>query len=184
MGKPNRRRGNTLVEFGLVTAFILIPLTLGVMTIGMTLARTVRIYQLTRDAAHMFARGVDFASAGNRNLIVRMASGLNLTDSGGDGVIIFSQLEGDNNGQPVCTRRLVIGNAGLRASKYASPTQIDGQGNVDYAHDQAAKAPSFTGIMALSPGEDTYVVETYFNSPGYDWSGFWSGHGTYSMAVF
>jgi hypothetical protein len=184
MPKIKDRRGSTLVEFALVAAFILVPLTLGVMTIGMTLARTVRVYQLTRDAAHMFARGVDLSSAGSRALILRMAEGLGITNSGGNGVIIVSQIECATAGQAVCTRRVVIGNAGLRSSNFASPTHIDSTGNVDYVHDQAARADSFLSVMPMSPGESTFLVESYFSSADYDWVGFWSGHGIYSMAVF
>jgi Flp pilus assembly protein TadG len=184
MPQAKTRRGNTLVEFALVASFILVPLVLGTMSIGMTMARTIRIYQITRDVAHMFARGVDFSQSANQSLLLTMATGLNITATGGDGVIILSGIQCTGAGQAVCTRRLVIGNSGLRASNYASPTQIDSSGNVNYTQDRGANASSFLNVMPMSTGESTYVVETYYASSDYDLSGFWNGQGTYTMAVF
>jgi hypothetical protein len=177
-------RGAFLLEFALVSAFIMVPLTLGTMTVGMTLARTIHVYQLNRDAGHMFARGVDFSQAQNRALLVRMSNGLNITDSGGNGVIILSVIQSIGGGQAVCTRRLVIGNAGLRASSFASPSQVDSDGNVTFVGDPTAGANSFLNVMPMATGETAYVAESYFSSSDYDWTGFLTGNGTYTRAVF
>jgi hypothetical protein len=184
MPRTERRRGTTLVEFALVSSFILIPLVLGTASIGMTMARTIRIYQLTRDAAHMFSRGVDFSQTGNQALLLTMATGLNITSTGGEGVIIFSGIQCTGAGQAVVTKRLVVGNSGLRASNYANPTQIDSSGNVNYTQDPGANASSFLSVMPMSTGESTYLVETYYSSSDFDLAGFWTGNGTYTMAVF
>jgi len=182
------RRQNTngafLLEFALASVFVFIPLILGTMTVGVTLARTIHVYHLNRDMGHMFARGVDFSQAQNRALAVRMSNGLNITDSGGNGVVILSMIQCIGAGQAVCARRLVIGNAALRSSSFASPTQIDANGNVNFAADPGAQANSFLSVMAMSPGETAYLSESYFSSSDYDWTGFLTGNGTYTRAVF
>jgi hypothetical protein len=182
--RRNNRRGSTLLEVALVASFVLIPLTLGGMTIGMTMARAVRIYDLNRDADHMFARGVDFSVSDSRNLVLRLGSGLNITDTGGSGVIILSEFTGVGGTHAVCTRRLVIGNATLRGSSFANPSLIDSKGNVDFTKDPAAMADSFLNVMPLADGEVTHVAETYYRSSDYDWAGFLTGNGTYTRAVF
>ena len=182
--RREKNRGSFLLEFALVAAFVLIPLVLGTMTVGMTLARTIHVYQLNRDTGHMFARGVDFSQSQSRALVVRMAEGLNITDSGGNGVIILSLIQSTGTGQAVCTRRLVIGNAGLRSSSFASPALIDAYGNVNYVGDPGASANSFLNVMAMAAGETAYVAESYFSSSDYDWTGFLTGNGTYTRAVF
>ena len=177
-------RVSALLELALVGTFLAIPLTLGTMTVGMTLARTLRVYHLNRSAGHMFARGVDFSQPAGRALLVRMASGLNITDTGGTGAIVLSEIDCTSTGQAVCTRRLVIGKAGLRSSAFANPTKIDSNGNVDYTHDTAAVATKFLTLMTMSPGDVAYVVETYVSSADYDWAGFLPGNGTYTYGVF
>jgi len=167
-----------------VGTFIAIPLVLGTMTVGMTLARTLLVYHLNRSAGHMFARGVDFSQPANRALLVRMANGLNITDSGGTGVIILSEIDVTDTGQAVCSRRLMIGNAGLRPSNFANPTLIDSSGNVDYTHDSGANANTFLALMPMAAGEIAYVVETYVSSADYDWAGFLTGNATYTYGVF
>jgi hypothetical protein len=184
MQSRNGKRGSILLEFALSAGFVLIPLGLGTTTVGMTLARTLRVYHLNRDAGHMFARGVDFTLPGSRQLLLRLANGLNITDSGGNGVIILSQIACSSGGQLVCTRRIVIGNAGLRTSAYANPSLIDGDGNVDFANDPDAAAETFRSVMAMTPGESAYVVETYFSATEFDWIGFLSGTGIRTMGVF
>jgi Flp pilus assembly protein TadG len=186
MNKMQRKsnRGAFLLEFALVSTFILIPLILGTMTVGMTLVRTIHVYQLNRDAGHMFARGVDFSQAQNRALLIQMSAGLNITDSGGNGVIILSLIQAVNAGQAVCTRQLVIGNAGLRPSSFTNPTLVDSSGNVTIAGDPGAVANSFLNVMAMAPGDTAYVAESYFSSSDYDWTGFLTGNGTYTRAVF
>ena len=184
ISKKRTVRGSALLELALVGTFIAIPLTLGTMTVGMTLARTLRVYHVNRSAGHMFARGVDFSQPTGRALLVRMANGLNITDSGGTGVIMLSEIDCTNTGQAVCSRRLVIGNAGVRGSAFASPTHIDSSGIVDYTHDPSATATAFLKLMTMSPGDVAYVVETYVSSADYDWAGFLTGNGTYTYGVF
>src|ERR1700733_3686296 len=93
-----KQRGSTLLEFILAGMFFLVPLILGAMTVGMTLGRSIRVADLNRAAGHMFARGVDFSQASNRALLLRMAIGLGMTDTGGQGVIMLSEIQCTSTG--------------------------------------------------------------------------------------
>jgi hypothetical protein len=182
--RRNNRRGSFLLEFALAAAFVMIPLVLGAATIGTTLVRTLHVYQFNRDMGHMLARGVDFSQAQNRALLVRMANGLDISDVGGSGVVILSTIQCVSAGQAYCIRRVVVGNAALRTSAFSSPTLIDSAGNVDIVRDPHAGANPFLAVMTMSPGETAYVSESYFGSADYDWTGFLTGNGTYTRAVF
>lgn len=180
----NGRRGSTLLEFVLVGIFIFVPLTLGTASVGMTLARSILVCELNRNAGRMLAQGTDFSQAAGRALLLRLAKGLNITDTGGDGVVILSVIQSTGAGQAVCTRRYVIGNAALRSSSYVNPQRIDTSGAVDYLNDPAANANAVLSLLPMSAGETCFLVETYYRSSDFDWAGFWTGKGTYMTAVF
>jgi hypothetical protein len=157
---------------------------LGAATIGMSLLESIRVVQLNRDAGHMFARGVDFSQAAERNMLLRLASGMDITDNGGNGVFILSVIECTSPGKAYCTRRIVIGNAGLRASAFASPALVNSAGTVDYLHDDAASADGFLTAMPMAQGDVAYVCETYFRTPDYDWVGLFNNSGIYTRSIF
>jgi len=182
--KRNGRRGSTMLEFVLAGIFVLVPLTLGATTVGMTLARSIHVFEFNRNAGRLFSRGVDFSQPSNRALLLRLANGLNIADQGGDGVVILTGVLCTPTGQAVATRRYVIGNASLRSSSYANPTKIDENGTVDYEHDGGANLNSLLTALPMSPGETAYLVETYYSSAEYDWAGFLQGKGIYTMGVF
>jgi hypothetical protein len=203
--RPNSK-GSVIFEFTLVAAFFYIPLLLGTLVIGLNLVRSIQVTQLTRDAGHMWAQGVDFsldeAAANNRKLVLRLAGGLNITDAGGNGVIMFSQIQRVSHSQCVAgglsdaectnldhyvvTRRSTIGNSSLRSSAYgARQLTVDQKGNVaNYLHNPQARADNFAGVLALPAGGTAYPVESYVSSSDYDWAGYMSGTGMYSAAVF
>ena len=199
-----RQRGNQVIEFAICSAF-LAPLFLGTVIIGMRLGRATQVTQVARDTAHMYARFVDFSRPGNQDLIVRIASGLNITRTGGNGVVILSQVKqiGDqqcadggvalvdcyNRTRAVVIQRLVIGNASLRSSSLATPTPslIHANGDIDpadYLRNASVVATSFPSILVLNPGEFAYVVEAYFTAPELDALGYYSGSGVYSRCIF
>lgn len=197
-----RREGNTLVEFALVVVF-LVPLLLGTVNVGMNLSRSIQVTQISRDAGHMFARYVDFSLPGNQDLIVRLAAGLGMTRTGGNGKVILSKImfvgetecaaggltiaQCTNYNQPVILQRLVIGNTSLRSSAVGEPNPalIDSQGNVaNYLTDTSARATGFDQLLALQPGEFAYVSEAYFQSPDYDFPGFTRGTSIYARTIF
>lgn len=181
------RRGSTLLEFVLAGSFVFLPLLIGCSTVGMALLKSIRVVELTRSAGHMFSEGIDFSQAANRNILLQVASGLGITDSGGQGVIILSEIDGTGTNTAVCSRRIVIGNAGLRASSYASPSSgiLDSSGAVTNLNDPSANADAFTpAVMPMSRGDVAYVAETYLSTSAYDWTGVLTGTGIYMKAVF
>lgn len=189
----NRRKkqgGSNVVEFALVVT-PLVMLLLGVTTTGLALGRSVQVAQVCRDAASMYVRGVDFSKAGNKDVLVRLAQGLNLTRAGGSGVIILTKvtyipqskctalaLNPCNGNKHVMTQRIVVGNAGLRSSSLGTPNAglLDAQGLVtDYMKETSAVA-TFP-MMTLADGQYAYVAETFFN-------GLFQNQSVYSRAIF
>jgi hypothetical protein len=203
--RATRQRGSTLIEFAL-TSLIWLGLMMGTAVVGINLIRSIQVVQICRDVCHMFAYGVDFSQSGNQNIIVRLANGLNFTTTGGDGVVILSQLtfvgpqqctagglaanssQCPNLNQTVFTRRIVVGQSSLRASSYGTPSGgiVGSNGYIaaaDYLKVSSARAQNFQ-LLALNPGDSTYLTETYFASPDLDWVGFMTGTGVYAHAIF
>ena len=146
----NRKRGNqggnTLIEFAIVTPCLLL-LFFGTIGLGLMMGRYVQAVQVARDVAHMYANGVDFIQATNRNIVTQqLASGIGMTDVGGNGVVVLSKIvtvyQADctatgvactNLGLPVFTQRVTIGKASLRTGDFGAPssTILDSAGNID-----------------------------------------------------
>ena len=146
-----------------------------------------RVQALNRNVAHMFATGVDFSQAANRNLVLKIAGSLHIQDSGGSGVILLTEIDGTGNGQAICARRIVIGNAALRASSYVTPASsvLDSGGAVTNLNDPSARVnAAFLTMMPMSQGDVVYLAETYFSTSDYDWAGFLTGTGIYTKAMF
>jgi Flp pilus assembly protein TadG len=201
-GKSKRRRGNELVEFSLV-ATLLLPMLFGTFVLGMNLARSIQVTQLSRDTGHMYARNLDLADTSNRQIVLRLARGLNITDTGGTGVIILSTImyaaqaqcdaaglsttQCTNRNQYVVIHRIVIGRTAARASAFGTPASglIDSTtGKVaHYLTDMSARAPGFGNVLTLAAGEVAYVTEVWVPSPDYAMPGFQST-GVYSRTVF
>ena len=190
-----RSRGSALVEL----AFVMFPsllLLVWVIVVGLQLGHNVRAAQVTRDAASMYVRGVDFSKVGNQDILVRLASGMGMTRVGGQGVIILSRvtwipeatcaasgLSPCNSNRHVITQRIVIGNSLLRTSSLGTPAGLDSMGLVaNYMQDPLAVA-SFP-YMQLASGEFAYVAEGYFDAPQWRFPGFNNAAGAYSIALF
>lgn len=181
--RRRREKGSSILEFALAGTLLLVPLVLGTATIGVSILESIHVVELNRDAAHMFARGVDFSKAANRSLLLELANGLSISDSGGNGVVILSEIDAVGGGQAVCSRRLVIGNAALRASDFATPTKFtDSQAGVVDITDSSANANAFLGVLAMSAGDKAYVAETYFRS--ISWPGLITTSGIYTKSIF
>jgi hypothetical protein len=185
-------RGSALIEFVLATGLLLVPLLLGTVVFGLNLTRANQVTGVCRDAAHMYAYGVDFSQNGNKDLLLQLAQGLNMTVSGGNGVVILSTItyidDGDckaaglppggkgceNDGKTVFTRRIVIGNRSLFSSAFGTPSssivdsstgQIDMK---DFLSAPSAEAVGFKGtIPGLASGQYAYMAEMYVTSPDY-----------------
>jgi len=174
----SREKGNSILEFALIVPFMVTAL-LGVVGIGMTLARAIQVNQVTRDTGHMFFDGVDFSQTANQNIVGRLAYGMGLAsdnvgdiDTNGNGTIILSQIlkigatECSNGGyattascpnynQIVIEKRIVIGNSSLRTSSFGTPssTLIATDGSLtahNYCTDPSAVVPSTSAAPSLS----------------------------------
>jgi Flp pilus assembly protein TadG len=195
------RRGSEVIEFALVVSFLL-PFLFGTVVAGLNLGRSVQVTQISRDAGHMYSRGVDFSDTADQNLIYRLAQGLSITASGGAGVVILSTVTHigqaqctaaslsaaacTNLNQDVFTHRVVIGNSAARASNFGTPssTLIDSTGRVsNYLTNISARANGFAAVLALQAGEIAYVSEVFVPSSDYGMPGF-NSTGVYSRTIF
>lgn len=165
---------------------------------GFDLIRAMQVTQVCRDAGHMYSYGVDFSQSAYQNLLISLAPGLNMTATGGSGVVILSTVTYiDSNdciaggylattsscanlNQTVFTRRVVVGNAGLHTSAFGTPSSgdMDSSGNISsagYLNNSNDRAVGFSGLIPLSSGQFSYMSEMYEQSPNLSW---WSYLGT------
>jgi Flp pilus assembly protein TadG len=178
------RRGNAIIEFALCVTFLL-PLAIGSMSIGIDLSHSMQASQVVRDAGHMYARSTDFSQTSMKNVIVKVASGLNMTTNGGDGVVIFSTIMRigtpqctagglntstcTNRNKYVVTHRVTIGNTSFGTSRYATPAAniVQSDGDIaanNYLTNNTVVDEDFGNQLTLADGEVAYVVESYFKS--------------------
>ena len=203
-------KGNALLEFAAVSV-VVIPLFFGMVGAGIQLGRMNEAVQICRDAAHMYARGVDFSQVGNQNILVNMATGTGMTVSGGHAVILMSHIvqvyqadctaagltsgQCSNLGQLVYVNRLVTGNSGLRASNYGTPPSglIDAQGNIAASDYLTRSNLVVTGGLAteltnagltLNDGDIAYLTEFFESMPDLSFLGMGGSTGVYAKAIF
>lgn len=200
-GRRTRQRGSEVIEFALVTS-LLLPILFGTVVVGLNIARSIQVTQVSRDAGHMYSRSVDFSVAANKNIIVRLAQGLPIQVSGGAGVVILSTVMFAGQAQctaaglvgsactnlnlPVFIHRLVIGNSAARASTFGTPSPgiIDSTGHVsNYLTNTSARASGFSAVLTLQAGEIAYVSEVYVPSTDYAMPGYTST-GVFSRTIF
>ena len=181
----------TTVRLYAVGAIFLVPLSIGVLLVNNSASQNDHAKEISRDAASMYAQGIDFSSASNRNIVLKAAEGFGVNIGQGQGVLILSKIRvvhdpdcpADsaancaNKGYAVVTQRYVIGNPALRASSFGTPASIDSlTGNVrNWADDTSARAEDFSS--KLRQGELTFAAECYLLSPE-------SAAGVYSRAMF
>lgn len=210
-GKRNRNEsGNGLLEFAAVS-IVVIPLFFGMVGAGIQLGRMDEAVQICRDAAHMYARGVDFSQTANQNILVSLATGSGMTTSGGNGVMIMSQViqvyqadctaagltagQCSNLNQLVYVNRLVTGNSGLRSSNYGTPPSalVNAQGNIAASDYLTKPSLVLTGGMTteltnagliLNDGDIAYLTEFYESTPDLSFLGAGGTGGVYAKAIF
>lgn len=179
------RHGNAIIEFALAFA-LLMPLYVWMLVYGLDLWRLMQVVQVSRDAGHMYARGVDFSLTGNQELLVRLAAGMRMTRTGGAGLVVLTRVlkvsaqdctDGGisvagcaNLNQAVITQRILVGNAALASSRLGTPpaSLLLPDGSIrpsDYLTKAAARATNFDAILNLAAGETAYVAECWFESP-------------------
>ena len=184
--RSSLRSGSTLLEFVLAGSFIFLPQLAGTASIGLSTLRAAEVAALNRSAGHMFAAGVDFSQSANRNLLLKIAGSLNISDAGGQGVIILSEIDGTGVNHGVIARRITIGNSAQRASSFGTPAGglLDAAGKVTDLSSPSANADSFAAVVPLAQGDVFYVAEAYFSTSDYDWTGVFTSGGIYTKCVF
>ncbi len=143
-------RASSIIETALV-APLLILLTLGTMEIGFTLDRYLTMQRLTRSAANMLFRGVDFSAGPNLALLLSSAPDLDAS-SGGDTVIYLARIDNSGSG-PEVTSRTEIGNPSIHPNTIGAP---EGSGDVD----PPVPATLPNGVT-LAAGDRFYFAEIY-----------------------
>jgi hypothetical protein len=200
--RRRRERGNNILEFALV-AIPTVLLMLGVVVLGINLARSVEVAQVARDGGAMFVRGLDFTQTGNQQVLARISGPLNMQTTGGDGLASMSKItfipdascgKPTDASYPDCTigknvlmQRIIFGNTALPGTHYITVGNVtlDGQGNVaNYATDPNAVISNFTSTLQLKPLEVSFVTEVYFQTPDVNMQGFLGNNGVYSQAFF
>ncbi len=184
-GKRHRRRGGSALEFAMLTG-VWVPLLVGTTAIGSTMIRGLQVVHVARDAAHMYALGVDFSLSGSQDMLGKLSSDLGSLTSSGDGLVVFSTLEyvgryvcqsagyADtstppnpttscrNYGHFVFTHRWMVGNTSLRTSNIGAPSVgVDANTGViplnTYVTQTGDRADAFTAIPApRENGSDGY----------------------------
>ena len=196
-----RERGTAVVEFALGVVLFWIPLFLGSVVIGFNLIRAVQVTQVARDAGHMYASGIDFSQATYQNLLVDLAVGLNMTTTGGSGVVYLSTvafitassctsggLQADSTHCPnlnttVFTQQIVIGNSSLGFQSTLgspNPADMDSSGNVSVTGqltDTANQIPNFQNLIpCFSSSSSTSCTQIAYVSEMFETSpvtGWW-----------
>ncbi|MGH9627540.1 MAG: TadE family protein [Bryobacteraceae bacterium] len=201
-------KGSVMLEFAL-TALVLIPLFFGVVGVGLSLGNYIQVSQVTRDVAHIYARGVDFSEVETQDVAIRLTQGLGITRAGGNGVIILSRVitvtEADceaankkgncpNQGETVFTQRLVLGNKALRPSNHGTPADglLDGKGNIaahNYLTNNTTVANGFKEQLIAAGvtqerGDVAFMVETFVETPSLAFLGAAAPDGLYCRFVF
>ncbi len=197
-------RGNSLIEFSLVIVFLL-PIMYGVFSVGMSLTKSVQAAVVARDAGSMFMRYVDFSTSANKQLIVRVARGLGMTETGGNGTVILTQIMKAGTSQCIPTyantascpnfnrhviiKRIVIGNASLMSSSFGTPVSsiVTTDGSItaaNYLANTTARADAFDTLMNLGDGEFAFVAEAYFRTPELDLPGYRTNTHVYQRSIF
>jgi|SRR5579872_2344509 hypothetical protein len=205
-----KEKGNALLEFAAVS-IVVVPLFFGMVGTGIQLGRMNEAVQICRDAGHMYARGVDFSQVGNQNILVTLATGTGMTVSGGNAVIVMSQIiqvypadctaagislgACSNSGKLVFVNRLVTGNAGLRSSNYGTPPSatINSLGNIAAANYLTSASLVVTGSLVteltaagltLNDGDVAYLTEFYESMPDLSFLGVGGSSGVYAKVIF
>ncbi len=202
MNDHRDERGQAYIEFVLVASCLFVPLILGLITVGIAVVRNFQVNQLTRDVAHMMARGVDFSQQANQNLVANdLANGLSLSanngnatgSASGNGVLVLSVFESltascncANAGHIVLVDRIVIGNKTLYSSAFGNPASINSStGDVaNYTSDAGAQADSVASVLTIGSNGLAYMAEGDFAFKDLGVVGFITNLGAFNRAVF
>src|SRR5580698_9930924 len=91
--RRHRQSGSTILEFAICVP-CLATLFFGTIGLGVMMGRYIQAVRVDRDVAHMYSDGIDFTQTTAQNIIIQdLALGTGMTATGGNGVIIFSQIQ-------------------------------------------------------------------------------------------
>jgi hypothetical protein len=211
--KQHARRkqgGVAALEFALSLSF-LTPLLIGAYAFGFRLVEAQDLFQITRDLAHMYSRGVDFTTSGGASEAANLAGRLTLTSTGNNVVILSTiQIEtaaaclsttGNSNcpnlNQPVFVQQVAVGNATAYSSPFGTPvgggalpatTGVSNDYSVtvsaaNQANSSWAVAGNFNSVLALSSGQVAYMAEMITDT-GISVPGLTGSPQVYARAIF
>ena len=184
------RRGQSILEFAIGLPFLTL-MTVGTFALGVVIDRHLTVSQLTRNAGNMYGRGVNFSQTSNQTLLLQGATGMQMTTTGGKGVIYLSTViqaptgTGKvNAGKAVVIHRIKIGNSSIGPSAVATPTSVASNGDVNsYEDDVAARAVMPAGIT-VGVNEKYFLAEVLHTPTEIAFPGFFAPSLLYSRAVF
>lgn len=200
----NAERGSAIVEFAFVAPFLCL-LLLGTVSVGLTLTKSLQAGVVSRDCGMMFMRQVDFTLEQNKRLAVKLANGMGMTTTGGDGAVVLTELMRigaeecaagglslaacTNFDQVVAVKRVTIGNAALLSSSFGAPAAalIGATGDIaanHYLTNLSVRAPNLTSLMNLGAGERAFASEAYFLTPEINLPGYRSNTYVYQRNIF
>jgi len=206
-----KQLGATIIEFTLALQVLVLLLT-GIYVFGFRLVQAQQLYQITRDLAHMYSRGVNFTAAGAAGEAQTLAGQFGLT-SNGNSVVILSTIQIEtpaaclnatgnatcpNLNLPVFVQQIAIGNTSSFSSPFGTPTAngaLPATSGVasDYsttvsataqANSSWAVAQNFNSVLALTSGEVTYMAEMSNNTVGLNVPGLTGSPYVYARAIF
>ena len=179
--------GDALVEFAISLPF-LVMMAIGTFAVGVNVDRHLTVSQLVRNAGNMYGRGVDFSVSQNQDLLLDAATGMQMTTTGGLGVIYLSTVvladSGQNLGLPVVVHRIGIGNPSIFSSSIGTPTTVQANGDVQNPDNDLQARAQMPGGITLTGNERIFVAECYHQPVDLLFPGFFSPAGIYSRAVF
>ncbi len=217
--RKEKQCGSTLLEFAIVVP-CLVTLFFGTIGLGIMMGRYIQVEQMARDIAHMYSDGVDFTQTTPQNIVVQqLAAGTGMTTTGGNGVVMLSQVQTvyatdctaagvspcTNQGLPVFTQRIVVGNTTLATSAFGTPAAaiLDANGNVapsvylsnsdssvrttgfEAALDAASVSAGGSGTAPAQPaGNSAYIVEVFIQYPDIGFLGWTTAGGAYTKFIF
>lgn len=199
-----KEKGSAIVEFAFVAPFLCL-LLLGTVSVGMTLTKSLQAGVVSRDCGMMFMRQVDFTLEQNKRLAVKLASGMGMTTTGGDGAVVLTELlrvgaddcaagglslaACTNLDQVVAVKRVTIGDASLFLSSFGTPSTslIGPTGDIavsNYLTNVSVRAPNLSSLMTLGAGERAFASEAYFLTPEINLPGYRSNTYVYQRNIF
>lgn len=204
-GSPKRcrARGSAMVEFAFVFSFLMVPLLMGTLTLGLNLVRVVQLTEVARSLARMYYNGTDLSTTANKNLALAIAPELGITASGGNGVIYLTQVHYvsstdctnagyssgcSNSGKTVFVNRITLGSTSVHSSSAlgAPSCTLGSNGNVSSACEYTTTSDQVnaTSIVSLASGQTAYIAEIWITTPDLAFWKYLGTTGASARAVF